>query len=331
MKLLASIALCIALLPACSSSSDPQAAGSEHVVDLASLPVEEPVDVETLGHAEQAEYGCASGLDTAGPEVIYRVDVPEAGLLAVDVAEGAGVFLLASSDPASCLAGGTNRVAIYLEPSTVYLAVEAGSAVAPTLAVALTSPSWLAEQGMSEEVARSGLRAFSKSWAAGDTTRLEYALGDFSLSSVERREWIVDLRKRELLWNLHVAHGWGSADPDDPAKAVIFSDTPESHMSSLGMIRTAEAYVGDYGTSHRLDGLEPGFNANVRPRDIVVHPWEESRPEYVAANAMTGPTWGCPGIDDRVAPDVVARMSGGALMWFWFPDPEWIAASTYLK
>ena len=41
-------------------------------------------------------------------------------------------------------------------------------------------------------------------------------------------------------------------------------------------------------------------------------------------------SWGCPAIDDRVAPDVVARMADGALSLFWYPDGDWSENSAYL-
>ncbi len=129
--------------------------------------------------------------------------------------------------------------------------------------------------------------------------------------------------------DLHVAHGRGSTDGVNTAVADRFSNIPESHQSSLGMMRTAEAYVGDYGRSFRLDGLEPGFNDNVRRRDIVMHPWEGSRAEWVAREGEARPTWGCPAIDDREAPAVVDVMSGGALMYFWYPDGDWSERSDY--
>jgi hypothetical protein len=299
-------------------------------IDVSTLPFAGPVDVATAGATRYSSYGCASSVDLGGPEVIHRVVVTESGLLAAEVSEGA-VFLLRSNDPADCVSGGKKRAATFVEPGTYFVSVEAGSASAPSLSIAHTTPSWLGAQGMSAEVARTGLKAFSTAWSRSDSERLDYALVDFSMPSSERREWIVDLETSTLLWNLYVAHGWGSADPNDPARAIVFSNVPESHQSSLGMLRTAEPYVGDYGQSCRLDGLEPGYNDNVRPRDIVVHPWEESQADYVAANGMTGPTWGCPAIDDQLAPEVVARIAGGTLLWFWYPDGDWSLASTYLQ
>lgn len=287
-------------------------------------------------------YACAPDTDESGPEVVYRLDVPEAGLLAlqlVDLPPGVDVdvHLLSDLDPTACLDRGHWRAAAWVEPGVYWVVAdtwvdEAGAERAGdfTLTAALTTPAALADLGLDAAVAAQGLRAFATAWAREETDRLVYALTDFSLHSAERRQWIVDLATGDLLWHLHVAHGRGFEDAATVPLPPGFSNVPETHLSSVGLLRTAEPYVGDYGVSFRLDGLEPGFNDNVRRRDIVMHPWEGSRPEYVAEHGYTQPTWGCPGIDDRVAPDVVERLAGGALMFFWYADPDWLAGSTYL-
>jgi hypothetical protein len=48
-------------------------------------------------------------------------------------------------------------------------------------------------------------------------------------------------------------------------------------------------------------------------------------------NGMTGPTWGCPAIDDRIAPMIVDQISGGNLMWFYYPDGDWSVHSAYMQ
>jgi hypothetical protein len=83
-----------------------------------------------------------------------------------------------------------------------------------------------------------------------------------------------------------------------------------------------------YGSSHRIDGLEPDLNDNVRDRAIVMHPWSGSRPEFVAEHGEVQPTWGCPALDDRIAPMVAEREGDGVLMFFW--HTEWRQASRYL-
>ena len=122
--------------------------------------------------------------------------------------------------------------------------------------------------------------------------------------------------QQEMLYLLHFAHGEGSSDPSDSGYASTFSNVPDSHQSSLGMMRAAESYSGSFGYSMRLDGLED-INDNVRSRYIVVHGWEGSRPEYVNQYGMVAPTWGCPAVDDRIVSDVVDILKDGSAMFFW--------------
>ena len=124
------------------------------------------------------------------------------------------------------------------------------------------------------------------------------------------------MTSQELLYLLHFAHGEGSSDPYDSGYAVSFSNTPDSHQSSLGMMRAAESYTGSFGYSMRLDGLE-SINSNVRNRFIVFHGWEGARPEYVNQYGMVAPTWGCPAVDDRVVSDVVDILKEGSALFFW--------------
>jgi hypothetical protein len=194
----------------------------------------------------------------------------------------------------------------------------------------LTTVDGLEGEGMSLGAAEDALSAFATAWAGGDTDRFEYGLTDFSLHSSIPREWILDLVTGDILWSLHVAHGEGSSTGADTGYADEFSNIDDSHNSSLGMMRAGETYSGTYGYSMRLDGLEDGYNDNVRSRAIVVHPWSGSRKEYVASWGETAETWGCPAIDDRVTEDVVDTLSDGALLFFWYPDGDWSVYSDYL-
>jgi hypothetical protein len=287
-------------------------------------------------------YACAPDVDESGPERRYRIDVAHEGLLAVsltglDPGTDVDVHLLAGPAPDDCLDRGHWRAAAWVRPGTYWIVVDTwvdaqGEPLpgAYTLDVALTDAAALAVAGLDPEVADRALRVFARAWAREDTDRLEYAIVDFTLESALPREWIVDLATGEVLWHLHVTHGEASAAPGDAARAVAFSNIPESHQSSLGLMRSAETYTGDYGYSFRLDGLEPGYNDNVRRRDIVMHPWEDARPEAIDARGALPTSWGCPAIDDRIASPVVDLMSGGALYWFWYPDGDWSEQSVYL-
>jgi hypothetical protein len=307
------------------------------VICVDSLPFARPGTTKGAASTLDA-YPCDPGGEASGPEVVYRADVAEEGLLALDLVVTGGaratVHLLSARDATSCLVGGGDRAAAYVQPGRYWITVDTKAGSPPvdySIRIALTTPSSLATYGMSPDVARAGLRAFGDAWKRGDSRRLEYGLCDFSLHSSHERLWIVDLGSGELLWKLFVAHGEGSADATDPGKAVKFSNVSGSYQSSLGMLRVAESYEGTYGHSARLDGLETGFDDQVRARDIVLHPWTGSRPTYVKTHGLVAVTQGCPGIDDAVAPAVVDRLANGALLWFWYPDGDWSVRSTYLR
>jgi hypothetical protein len=97
------------------------------------------------------------------------------------------------------------------------------------------------------------------------------------------------------------------------------------------MSRGAEDYIGSLGHSLRLDGLEPGYNDNVRSRYIVLHGAEYARPEFVAAYGRAGTSWGCPAVDDRDNEDALDFVIGGTLAFFWYPDGDWSERSEYLR
>ncbi|RLB55460.1 MAG: hypothetical protein DRI90_19435, partial [Deltaproteobacteria bacterium] len=130
--------------------------------------------------------------------------------------------------------------------------------------------------GLAAGVAADALWAFDTAWAAGEAEHFGYGVTDFSLRSDQRRLWILSLASGALVHHTYVAHGEMSSDPNDSGWAVSFSNVSGSHQSSLGLMQGAETYTGSFGYSMRMDGLEPGYNDNVRSRAIVVHPWDGS-------------------------------------------------------
>src|SRR5690606_36345175 len=95
---------------------------------------------------------------------------------------------------------------------------------------------------------------------------------DMAKKATQERLWAFDLTARaqsQLLLHTKVAHGAGS-DPDKDGVAERFSNRPGSGMTSLGLFRIAEAYMGKHGLSRRLDGLMEGFNDAARDRAVVL-------------------------------------------------------------
>jgi hypothetical protein len=149
---------------------------------------------------------------------------------------------------------------------------------------------------------------------------------DYSKPSSQKRLWVYDLSTHELLYEELVAHGQGSG----ANVATQFSNTPDSHQTSLGLFVTDETYVGRNGYSLRLDGLDMGVNDRARERAIVMHGAPYVSPAFVKSNGRLGRSHGCPAVSDVVARELIDRVKGGGLVFAYYPDAEWLKTSRYL-
>lgn len=153
------------------------------------------------------------------------------------------------------------------------------------------------------------------------------AVIDFSLPSSEKRLWIFDLKQRQLLLHDFVAHGAKSGENH----ASNFSNINGSHQSSIGLFRSSESYRGKHGYSLRMDGLEPGFNDLARERAIVIHGADYVNPAWINSQGRIGRSQGCPAVRPEITKQVVDSLKDGQLVFTWYPDPEWLANSTFLN
>jgi hypothetical protein len=144
---------------------------------------------------------------------------------------------------------------------------------------------------------------------------------DFSRASTEKRMWV--LQGDEVLFHERVAHGQKTGDD----RATVFSDTPGSHQSSLGLFVTAETYSGKHGYSLRLDGLEPGWNGRARERAIVVHGADYATDAFVQAHGRLGRSWGCPAVDPAVARPLIDAIAEGTPLFAWHDASAWLGDS----
>jgi hypothetical protein len=149
---------------------------------------------------------------------------------------------------------------------------------------------------------------------------------DYSKASVEPRLWVLDLQARALLYEELVSHGQGSGGNF----ATKFSNTPESHQTSIGLYVTDQPYVGRNGYSLRLDGLDHGFNDRARQRAIVMHGASYVNPSITKALGRLGRSHGCPAVRTEVARELIDRIKGGNLVFAYYPDPEWLSRSKFL-
>jgi len=181
--------------------------------------------------------------------------------------------------------------------------------------------------GVSARVLNLAMNAVSCGVASGDLAAPPtLTVIDYSLPSARPRLWVFDLRSGQLLFRELVAHGRNSGDE----AATHFSNLMGSRESSLGLFRTADAYVGHNGYSLRLDGLEPGFNSQARARDIVVHGAKYVDPAVAGASGHVGRSWGCPALREAVARRLIDTVRGGGVIFSYYPDPAWLTKSKFL-
>lgn len=171
-------------------------------------------------------------------------------------------------------------------------------------------------------------RAYRCAASEGSVHRSVLTVIDYSLPSNERRLWVIDMLHRRVLHHELVAHGEGSGAG---AMAVAFSNEVGSHQSSLGLFRTDEVYMGRFGYSLRLSGLEPRINDRARERAIVVHGDVNVSDSVASRWGMVGPSWGCPALATEVAPRVIDNIAGGSAIFAYYPDSKWMSESRYLN
>ena len=91
---------------------------------------------------------------------------------------------------------------------------------------------------------------------------------NFKIPSGKFRFFIVDLKNNKILEKAIVSHGSGSEK--SASKELKFSNIEGSYQSSLGKYEIANSYVGSFGKSYRLKGLDK-TNSNAMQRAIVLH------------------------------------------------------------
>ncbi len=90
---------------------------------------------------------------------------------------------------------------------------------------------------------------------------------DFKIPSGKYRFFIYDLKLNKIIEKGIVSHGSGSVTNSEKLE---FSNIENSYQSSLGKYEIANSYVGIFGKSYRLKGLDK-TNSNAMKRAIVLH------------------------------------------------------------
>jgi hypothetical protein len=150
---------------------------------------------------------------------------------------------------------------------------------------------------------------------------------DMTRPSSAERFYVIDVDHRKLLYRCLVAHGRNSGDEF----AKSFSDRSGSLQSSLGFYLTAETYYGKHGYSLKLDGLEKGFNANARSREIVIHGADYVSREFIRKYGRLGRSWGCPALPEELSEEIIDSISNGSCLFIYAEDETYLRSSAFIS
>ncbi|MGL6098183.1 MAG: murein L,D-transpeptidase catalytic domain family protein [Fusobacteriaceae bacterium] len=137
------------------------------------------------------------------------------------------------------------------------------------------------------------------------------AIIDYTKPSIEKRFFLIDLKKNQILYNTLVAHGKNSGKNE----TLTFSNIPNSYKSSLGFFLTENAYNGKFGYSLRLKGLEEGVNSNAFDRNIVIHGADYVSKDFIKQFGFLGRTEGCPALPKEMTSEIIDKIQGGTVIF----------------
>lgn len=150
---------------------------------------------------------------------------------------------------------------------------------------------------------------------------------DFSKPSTEKRLFVIDVEKNEIIYASLTSHGRNSGEN----MATKFSNRPESYQSSLGFFKTGEIYYGSKGFSMRLDGLESNINCKARPRGIVVHAADYVSESFVKNQGRLGRSQGCPALPKELNKPIIQKIEGGSLFFIYAPNEQYQKTSKIIQ
>lgn len=150
---------------------------------------------------------------------------------------------------------------------------------------------------------------------------------DYTKPSTERRFWILNIPEHFVKVTSYVAHGTDTG----LNYATKFSDTPNSHQSSLGFFLTDESYSGKHGQSLRLIGLEKYFNAHAKKRGIVIHAANYISEKFIKHWHRLGRSWGCFAVNDDFLEEVLKSAHQPILLLSYYPEKSWLEQSKFLS
>lgn len=150
---------------------------------------------------------------------------------------------------------------------------------------------------------------------------------DFSKPSTDERLFIFDVCSQTLVYQSIVSHGRNSGG----LYATKFSNTNNSHQSSLGFYKTTSTYHSSkFKLALRLDGLEHSNN-KASIRGVVMHGADYATYDFLKKNGSLGRSYGCPAMPYENFDKVVSLIKHGSCMYIYYPSKSYQRYSKYLN
>lgn len=183
-----------------------------------------------------------------------------------------------------------------------------------SLHTALYDSLQLNDKGLSAEAFNYALEGYEKLKEEGALTNESViTIVDFDQPSHKKRMYVIDVENGEILFNTWAAHGRGTGRET----AQSFSNTPESHKSSLGFYVTSNTYYGSKGYSMRLIGLEKNLNHNALSRAIVMHGASYVSQSFINAQGYIGRSHGCPAVPQELNRPIIDKIKHGSVLFIY--------------
>ena len=216
------------------------------------------------------------------------------------------------------------NVFIYKEEvNEVSAAVVTGSAVSK-----LYDSLSLKSSGLSKEAFDYAVKGYEYLKAKGKIVNSNVlSIADFTKSSSQKRLFILDVKNYKVLFNTYVSHGRGSG----AAMATQFSNTPESHQSSLGFYTTTDTYIGKHGLSLHLQGMESGINDKALERAIVMHGASYVSEGFVQARGYLGRSHGCPAVPEHLTKPIIEKIKNGSCLFIYSENNRYLNSSRIIN
>ena len=186
----------------------------------------------------------------------------------------------------------------------------------------------LANEGLDENVLKYALVGYHRLLKRNEIQNPDIlTICDFGQSSSQKRMYVIDLSAKKLLSRNYVAHGMSSGKEF----ASSFSNSPESHKSSLGFYVTRNTYIGENGLSLRLDGFDRGYNTLANERNIVIHGAPYVSDRILEKYGVMGTTYGCPAIPEELSRELIPLLTGGSCFFIYYPSRRYLSHSSVLN